>query len=98
MIRILLALKFCACGCSAPGLALAASASPDIIDVATYPNKPIRMVVPWPAGGAADVLARMLAEHFQESLKQRVIVDNRPGAAGNTGSAVVAKANPDGYT
>jgi tripartite-type tricarboxylate transporter receptor subunit TctC len=64
----------------------------------TYPNKPITMVVAWPAGGAIDVAARILATELAKSLNQPVVVMNRAGAAGNIGAAAVAKAEPNGYT
>ena len=64
----------------------------------TYPNKPIRMVVPFAAGGATDVLARVLGAEDGGRLAQPVIVDNKPGAAGIIGTDAVAKAAPDGYT
>jgi len=64
----------------------------------TYPSKPIRFVVPYPAGGPLDTVARLLAQKVSESVKQPVIVDNKPGAGGNIGAADVAKAPPDGYT
>ena len=63
-----------------------------------YPSKPIRFVVPVPAGGAADVMSRMIAEHLQARLGQTVVVENRPGAGSSLGMDVVAKAAPDGYT
>ncbi|MDB5841581.1 MAG: hypothetical protein JWQ23_3533 [Herminiimonas sp.] len=64
----------------------------------TYPNKPIRWIVPWPPGGGADVLARLLAAKVSEGLGQQIIIDNRGGAAGNIGAQVAAQAAPDGYT
>nr|ART90147.1 putative exported protein [uncultured bacterium] len=65
---------------------------------AGFPNRPVRIVVPYPTGGTNDVVARLLAQKLQEAWDQPVIVDNRAGAAGNIGSAEVARATPDGYT
>ncbi len=63
-----------------------------------YPSKPIRMVVPFPAGGGIDTVARVIAPKLAESLGQPVIIDNRVGASGTVGTEAVAKAAPDGYT
>jgi tripartite-type tricarboxylate transporter receptor subunit TctC len=63
-----------------------------------YPNQVIRIVVPYPAGGATDTLARMMASHLQTAWNQTVIVENKPGASGAIGNDMVAKAAPDGYT
>ena len=63
-----------------------------------YPNKPIRLVVIFPAGGTADILARTVGQKLTESWGQQVVVDNRPGAGGNLATEIVAKAAPDGYT
>ncbi|MGJ7526009.1 tripartite tricarboxylate transporter substrate binding protein [Variovorax sp. GB1P17] len=62
-----------------------------------YPSKPVTIVVPYPAGGSNDTFARQVAKELGDELKQPVIIDNRPGASGNTGTAQVAKATPDGY-
>ncbi len=63
-----------------------------------YPNKPIRLIVPFPAGGQTDVVARTVAQKMTESLGQQVVVDNRPGAAGSIGVDIALKAPADGYT
>ena len=63
-----------------------------------FPNRPLRIVVPFPAGGTTDVVARLVAQRMSESMGQQVLVDNRGGAGGTIGADVVAKANPDGHT
>jgi len=63
-----------------------------------YPAKPIRIVVPFPAGGIADLFARIIGQKFNEAWGQPVVVDNRPGAGGNIGAEIVAKSPADGYT
>ena len=65
---------------------------------AAWPEKPVRIIVPWAPGGSTDILARTVADKLSRSVGQPVIVDNKPGASGNIGSDVVAKASPDGYT
>jgi len=62
-----------------------------------YPSKPIRIIVGFPPGAGADVLARVVSQKLSDSLKQQVIVDNKPGAGTNIGTNYVAKSNPDGY-
>lgn len=64
----------------------------------SYPSQPIRVIVPWPAGGGVDVVTRAIAEKLSASMGQPFIIDNRPGATGNIGTAMAAKARPDGYT
>jgi len=65
---------------------------------AQYPTKPIRLIVPFSPGGAADVPARIVAQRLGEALGQQIVIDNRPGAGSTIGSETVARANPDGYT
>ena len=64
----------------------------------TYPDKPIRLIVPFSPGGTNDILARMVATHLSETLGESMIVDNRPGADGIIGTDIAVKAKPDGYT
>ena len=64
----------------------------------TYPTQPIRLIVPWPPGGGVDTSARIIAQPFGERLGQSIVIDNKPGAAGNIGTEQAARAKPDGYT
>ena len=64
----------------------------------TYPDKPIKMVVPFPPGGPIDTMARLIAAHMSTNLGQQVVIENRPGAGSTIGSKAVASAEPDGYT
>ena len=63
-----------------------------------YPARPVRIIVPYPPGGATDVMARTVAQKLNESWQQAVVVENKPGASGSVGSEIVAKSVPDGYT
>jgi len=78
--------------------AFALLGAPSALAQAPFPTKPVRLVVPFPAGGTTDILARAAAQKLSETLGQQVIVDNRPGAGGNIGAELVAKAPADGYT
>ena len=63
-----------------------------------FPNQPMRLIVPFPAGGPADSIARYMGQAMSEAMKQTVVIDNRAGAGGVIGLDMVAKAKPDGYT
>lgn len=80
-------------GASVAMLALPASARAQ-----SYPTRPIRMVVPYSAGGSSDFVGRLMAQKLGEGLGQQLIVDNRPGAGAVIGTDLVAKSKPDGYT
>jgi len=77
-------------------LALAGLASPGL--AAAYPDKPLRLVVPFPAGGPTDAMARLIGQHLSQQLGQPVVIDNRGGAGGTIATEAVAAAAPDGYT
>ncbi|MDB5864409.1 MAG: hypothetical protein JWO70_2215 [Betaproteobacteria bacterium] len=82
-------------------LAAIAALSTPVAGVAwcqSYPVKPVRWIVPWPPGGGADTLTRIVSPKLSEALGQQIIVDNRGGAAGNIGAELAAKSPPDGYT
>lgn len=79
--------------------ALAAfAATPAFAQSGAWPDRPVRIIVPYPAGGSADVMARLYGEQLQSRLGQPFVVENRPGAGGNTGIDAVVKSTPDGYT
>lgn len=80
------------------GALLAAAISSGWAGEAPYPNRPIRMIIPFGAGGSTDVLVRIVATKMPEGLGQQVVIDNRTGAGGMIGTDLAAKANPDGYT
>jgi tripartite-type tricarboxylate transporter receptor subunit TctC len=80
------------------GLATATVFGVENASAQDYPSKPVRMIVPYGAGGPTDVLARLLAQHMRNTLNQAVVVENRPGAGSMIGARVVVGAEPDGYT
>jgi len=82
----------------AAGIAAAGMATADAAFAQDFPNRPVRLVVPFGAGGVSDIIGRTLAGRLQEGLGQPVIVDNRGGAGGSIGSDIVAKSQPDGHT
>jgi tripartite-type tricarboxylate transporter receptor subunit TctC len=80
------------------GLAALLIAATSLAQPSTYPNRPVKMVAPFAPGGPVDVVARVLAPKLSEGLGQQFYVENHPGGSGNIGTALVAKAPPDGYT
>lgn len=89
MLRIV-----CACGLTAA----AAVGAPVVLAGAAYPERPIRLIIPFPPGGGTDVLARAVQDKIEAALGNSLIIDNRGGAGGTLGTAIAAKADPDGYT
>jgi tripartite-type tricarboxylate transporter receptor subunit TctC len=88
-------MRFAAFACAA---ALTVGFCAEATHAQTWPNKPISLIVTYPAGGGADAMARLIAPKLSEALGQNVIVENKPGASGQIGASMVAKAAPDGYT
>jgi tripartite-type tricarboxylate transporter receptor subunit TctC len=83
---------------SALAIGLSALLLPALATAQDFPTKPIRLIVPFPAGGPNDIIARVVGQRMSELIKQPVLIDNRGGQAGVLGTDAVAKANPDGYT
>jgi tripartite-type tricarboxylate transporter receptor subunit TctC len=75
-----------------------AFATPARAQTGTFPNRPVRMVIPWPPGQGTDLLGRLVAQALATALGQPVVPDNRSGAGGMTGTQHVARSTPDGYT
>ena len=80
------------------GTALTATLGPRMAAAETYPTRPVQVIVPFAGGSASDVLTRILLDRTSKLIGQPFIIDNRPGAGGNTGTLAAARATPDGYT
>src|SRR6516164_7097052 len=78
--------------------AAALASLPRLARTDTYPTRPVHLIVPVPAGGTFDIVARLVAQELSQRLGQQIVIDNRGGAGTNIGTAVVAHATPDGYT
>jgi tripartite-type tricarboxylate transporter receptor subunit TctC len=98
MTRILLALALLFPALAAPALAQDSAAQQDASPKQDWPEKTVRLIVPFAAGATPDIVARLLAEKLQSALGETFIVENRPGASGNSGTDAVARATPDGTT
>jgi len=85
-------------GCSVLGLACLMAVCAGAHAQSNWPDRPVRVIVPFPASGATDLVARVVAQRVAQDLGQQMVVDNRPGAGGTIGAAEAAKAQPDGYT
>jgi tripartite-type tricarboxylate transporter receptor subunit TctC len=79
-------------------LALCLASLATAANAASWPDRPIHWIVPYPPGGGTDLLARVIGAQLEKSLGQPIVVDNRPGGSTVTGTAVLASAEPDGYT
>jgi tripartite-type tricarboxylate transporter receptor subunit TctC len=80
------------------GIGMLLAAAPLVSTAQTYPNRPVRLIAPFPPGGSVDIVSRLVGQKLTESLGQQFVVDNRPGAGSNLGIDIAAKAQPDGYT
>ncbi len=96
MTMIALRRRYLAAGLSALGLGLIGRGA--VAQDSNYPARPVRVIVPFGAGGTADLIARLVAEHLSRRLEQPFVVDNRPGAGGTIGTDLLAKSSPDGYS
>lgn len=85
-----------ACAAAVAGLLIGVMVAP--LYAQTYPSKPLRFILPFPAGGPTDILGRIMCQKFAEALGQPCVPENRPGSGGNIGAEIAAKARPDGYT
>src|SRR5688572_2153234 len=86
------------CWLAAAAAALATIMPLEVSGQEIYPSRPVRLVMPYAAGGAGDVVTRIIATRLSARLNQQFVVENRPGAGGATGASQVAKSAPDGYT
>lgn len=80
------------------GMSFASLTLDPVASAATFPDKPVRIIIPWPPGGSTDIVGRLLAAELTTRLKQQVIIDNRAGASGIVGMQIATQARPDGYT